>query len=1026
MFPQSVLIVLFYSIISEETLNAFDGSNNTVQQPKGNVNTTAVRVWEARRASAVSGAHGSPESHESQGSSVTDDSVFLRPQGRFRPGRSAGSSGRRLIQGGDSPLSFGRTQRSHSLPLEASSVTDLIERVSQHNSLDRDLYSAYESSLSSGATQLVSLSGESFRASSSRAFERSSGVIPDSQPLPGSSSYLPTTESSHHSLLSSGDKGVTTCTGENTVFLDEEHIIIPASQDSGRLRRSTSAPLPIINQALSTQAQGSTPSLPRSISDSCCILVSPIASPESQHLEIPDSEEKRELCSSINHLQALTDPRKNPTSAAHLQDQNVICAKAHGASCQIEGVDRIAETQDDSQERASQATTTDASVAEDDRQGSDIAAGPAELELSEAKSPSKLSTTTSQGPCVQVPCSTTVPSRFLQVHVASQTMPESPIRGREGLAELLINEGTLRSNPEMEQAFTDARSQRLHEVGTGHQLAETATATQSPINRSLQRQQSFDSELVPDGRHAKLRHSSQDRVRSIGRNSAPQSPTNPKMERLRGQGFPEIHSNNSTRSPQQPPRSPPIRSPSASQPNRKHALISSGPSSPLAKSFPLVSGASPDTIDSRASPSPSIIPARPPYVMQREPSRLEAQPLELDTTFRQPPPRIPNPQSVPHTPMTPSKLSLHSKLLPSQDDSVLDIYNLSGREHVVPLSMHARIREQYVHTIHHHARKIRKLFEERPCRRITVDSINLMLDEICKVTTHTDLQGSGDLTQANVDPASEAAFAESCSEKFGFLAHFIERSRYLKINLYIAAKEGAILNILETYMKAKGVNWVRFHENSPNIFARPREGLAVFLIPSDRHHNTSSLIWPEPDAILGFDETFSMDRIANFHRNTYPPPIIRLVVFASLEHIDLCIPRDLHIVDRLRRLTYCLLQTQKRVGVLEDQPSSKHSAEFIAPFVQAHSMKRPDRGWPLPLIQPIDEISIVIDSEPSLSDARSDMMEPEGPLRRWPEPENSRAQQAASHSFQRSGKRAFVRKHISRDIKKKLTPVPGY
>ena len=965
----------------------------------------------------MSGAHSSSRPHESQGSSIADDSGFLRPQGRLRPERSTGSSERRFIQHEDSPLHSGRTQRSHSLPLEASSVTDLIERVSQHNSLDRDLYSAYESSLSSGATQLVtqhthsSLSGESSRALSLRALERSSSVIPDSQPLPGSSSYLPPTESSHRSIISSGDKGVLTCTGENTLSLDDEYIVIPASQDSGRLRRSTSAPLPTINQALSTQTQGSTPSLPRSISDPCCILVSPIASPESQHLEIPDSEEKQELSSSVNRLQALTDSRNHPTSAVRLQDQDIIAARAHSVSRQIEGVDRIPETQDDSQKRASQATTTDASVVEDDRQGSDTAAEPVELEIFGDTSPNK-PRTTNQGPCVQVPCSTTVPSRFLQVNVASQTMPESPVRGREGLAELLMNEGTLRSNPEIEQAITDARSQRLHEMGTGHQMAESVTATQSPINRSLQRQQSFDSELMPDGRQAKLRHSSQDRVRSIGRNSAPQSPTNPKMERLRGQGFPEIHSNNNTRSPQQAPRSPPIRSPSASQPNRKHALISSGPSSPLAKSFPLVSGASPDTIDSRASPSPSIIPARPPYVMQREPSRLEAQPLELDTTFRQPPPRMPNPQSVPHTPMTPSKLSLHSKMLPSQDDSVLDIHNLSGREHVVPLSMHARIREQYVHTIHHHARKIRKLFEERPCRRVTVDSINLMLDDICKVTTHTDLQGSGDLTQANVDPASEAAFAESCSEKFGFLAHFIERSKYQKINLYIAAKEGVILNILETYMKAKGVDWVRFHENSPNIFARPREGLAVFLIPSDRHHNTSSLIWPEPDAILGFDETFSMDRIANFHRNTYPPPIIRLVVFASLEHIDLCIPRDLHIVDRLRRLTYCLLQTQKRVGVLEDQPSSKHAAEFIAPFVQAHSMKRPDRGWPLPLIQPIDEISIMVDSEPRLSDARSDMMEPEGPLRRWPEPEHSRAQQATPHLVQRSGKRAFVRKRF--------------
>ena len=983
-------------------------------------------MWEEKKASDISGVHSATRLSQSQDFSSIDNLGFLQPQRKVRRiERTFDSTDPSSSQSRNSQIVSPRPRRARSQPLESSSVPDLIDRVSQHNSSDRELYIAYESSLSARGTQSISQqntsqsTGHHSGTFPSQGRTTSSVVIPDSQPLPGSSSYIPSTESSSYSLDTFDVRDSTNHIRIGSARTDARTVIVPATQETRRLRRSTSVPLQSIDGSLSTSSKRLSSSLLRSLSDSAYVLASPFQSQESYHLEIPDSTEKPASFLPLNESKGPKDFGTCLASTSSPRTQSAV-EEAKGIDSKVNVCGGVEESQNESQQRASQATTTDESTAEDDLPKSDKIVGSSEGERAEHVFHSN-STPVDQNRHLQVPRSTTIFRHTSHSSIEPPAMPESPVRGREGVGQVFANEGTFRNDPYVEQDVEEARLlglQRRQDPRNSQHISESSRVSQSPISRKLHRHQSSDSELLQDGRQVKLRHSSQDRVRSMGGNSAPPSPTNPKMERLRSQAFPEphLHSPNKTnRSPQRPAQPPMISSPSASHPNRKHAVISPGPSSPLAQSFNLVPGTSPETLESRASASPSIIPARPVYQVQREPSRLVTQPLELDTTFRQPAPRLTNPNSVPHTPMTPSKLSVHTKMLPSQDDVVLDIYNLSGREHVVPLSMQARIREQYVHTIHHYSRKIKKFFGEKPCQRATVDEINEMLDDICKVTTHIDLQWNTDPSQKNVDPASEAAYAESCSEKFAFLAHFIDRSRFLKINLYIAAKEGVILNILEVFMKAKGVSWTRFRDSGRNDFQRPRDGLAVFLIPADRHHNTSSLNWPEPDAIVGFDETFSMDKIANFHRNTNPPPIIRLVVYASLEHIDLCIPRDLHIIERLRRLTYCLLQTQKRVGVLEEHRSSRYAAEMIAPFVQAHSMKRPDRGWPIPPIQPIDDISILTDSDTRLSDVRSDITQSDGPLRQWPEPDSGSSQEGVTQSGPRNGKRAYVssRAHIS-------------
>ena len=435
---------------------------------------------------------------------------------------------------------------------------------------------------------------------------------------------------------------------------------------------------------------------------------------------------------------------------------------------------------------------------------------------------------------------------------------------------------------------------------------------------------------------------------------------------------------------------PPVNVNIALQSPQKPMVASPGPSSPLARQHPLVRDDSPATTFSRPSKSPSVIPDRPPYQIEEEPSRLEAQPLEINTIQ----PTIPPARNVllsPHTPITPSKLSFHREVSLSPIQNLLEICNLGKREYAVHLSMPGRIQDHYCATVRYHARAIKLFLESNHCQRRTVEQINTLLDEISKVTVHIDLQGSGPSNQESVDPKCEADYAESCSEKFTFLGHLIEQLRNDQIRICVVASPGLLMNILETYLSAKEVQFVRWN-GVPQLQSESAEKvvrgeLKVLILSSDVQREQKDLPWA--DLLIAFDETFNKEITNILDRRHLPAPVIHPVVYASLEHIDLCVPRTLNPIERLRKLVLSVLQTQKRVGAFETGDTEpEKSAQIIAGFVNRSILTSSERSWPLPAIRPIESIRYM-DTDSSLSDARSDISDeykPEGPRRYWPNP----------------------------------------
>ena len=407
----------------------------------------------------------------------------------------------------------------------------------------------------------------------------------------------------------------------------------------------------------------------------------------------------------------------------------------------------------------------------------------------------------------------------------------------------------------------------------------------------------------------------------------------------------------------------------------------------------------------RSTASPSIIPAKAPYQVQEEPERLEIQPSTILKEISLP---ARNPQSAPHTPTTPSKLSMHKEASPLQSQTTtLKVKNLGPEEFVVTLPMQPRILSQYVDTIEYYPQAIGRNMTAETIGEDVVERLNTLLYRLGNVTTHIGLEGGGPTSQEVVNPEEEALYAELSSEKFKFLGHLLALTRESQIHIALVAKPGDLLDIIEVFLKGKSVPYLRQDQKRSGGGSYGQQVVSIVA-------SGEAISLPSVQLIIAFDESFNANdaNIAKMRRQNASgdelTPVVRLVVYSSVEHLDLCLARSLEPIDRIRKLIFCVWHTQRSVGQLElHEPTTTECAQEVFEFFKGGFKKS---AWTLPNIRPIENLPIM-DSDSSLSDAISDISnicKPEGAPRYYPNPVKPLVMDPNNPGALPRGRRPFV------------------
>ncbi|KAL8772797.1 MAG: hypothetical protein Q9209_002142 [Squamulea sp. 1 TL-2023] len=300
----------------------------------------------------------------------------------------------------------------------------------------------------------------------------------------------------------------------------------------------------------------------------------------------------------------------------------------------------------------------------------------------------------------------------------------------------------------------------------------------------------------------------------------------------------------------------------------------------------------------------------------------------------------------------------HQETMAIPKTTVLKPVGFDKNEHIIPLAMNTRVRDQYTSIINVYRDAIMKLMETEGQSPDCIARIGELLIRISNTLQHSDLDAEETLDQSSQpSPEDEATWAEQCSFKFGFLRHLLEEIRHQDIHVSIVAQPGRLLNIIETFLKGRGIVYFRpdgkgSSHPGDQRFAHCR--CQVSVVPSGPEGRNLAL---NPAAlIIAFDGSVSavepqVQRMRIQQQCSWLQPIVRLVIYKSAEHLAICLPAEIEQPDRIRRIVSGMTQLRHEVGVLQDEDMPVNAvAEEVAIALRLGGH---ERRWTLPSIRPL-------------------------------------------------------------------------
>ncbi|KAL8858553.1 MAG: hypothetical protein Q9178_004847 [Gyalolechia marmorata] len=271
--------------------------------------------------------------------------------------------------------------------------------------------------------------------------------------------------------------------------------------------------------------------------------------------------------------------------------------------------------------------------------------------------------------------------------------------------------------------------------------------------------------------------------------------------------------------------------------------------------------------------------------------------------------------------------------------------------------MNKRVRDQYSSIISMYRDAIMKLMDPNSRDQDLMEKITELLTRINRTLQHSDLDAEEILYQSSQpSPEDEATWAEQCSFKFRFLRHFLEEIRHQNMHVSIVAEPGRLLNIIETFLKGRGIFYFRpdgKRSSHPGDQPLAHCRCQVSIVPSGPEGMNLNL---DPAAlVIAFDRSVSAQepqvKRMRQQEHKWLVPIVRLVVYKSAEHLAICLPPEIEQFDRIRRIVSGMTQLRHEVGIL--QPEDMEVSAAAEEVAVALRLGGHHNRWTLPSIRPL-------------------------------------------------------------------------
>lgn len=341
-------------------------------------------------------------------------------------------------------------------------------------------------------------------------------------------------------------------------------------------------------------------------------------------------------------------------------------------------------------------------------------------------------------------------------------------------------------------------------------------------------------------------------------------------------------------------------------------------------------------------------------------------------------------QDGPHMLMRQNPAPYHPETSDVPKTASLTPCGLGVNEHTIGLAMNCRVRDQYASVINFLQKSIEKFMGSEMPEEASIQGARKLLTRINHITTHQDLdEGEVPEQSSQTSPEDEAIWAEDCSFKFKFLSHLFANMRNDARHISIVARPGRTLDIIETFLKGRGVLYFRPDgrgSSQPNDQRYAGCQLEVSIVPSG--FGGMNLPVKPAALVIAFDGSVNVREPQVTRTRTHPGfdwamPVVHLLVYKSAEHIERCVDDKLDETARLKKIISCMTQLRHDVGVLapEDTPEWAAAEEVaIAIRQNGHQLTwslPAIRAIPLDWLEPFQDVSTQDGSQSSDQEAPS-------------------------------------------------------
>jgi hypothetical protein len=347
---------------------------------------------------------------------------------------------------------------------------------------------------------------------------------------------------------------------------------------------------------------------------------------------------------------------------------------------------------------------------------------------------------------------------------------------------------------------------------------------------------------------------------------------------------------------------------------------------------------------------------------------------------------LPLRESAPEAPVV-AEAAPSPKASPEQDEEStkgLQLLPLGDNVFTIPLPMTALSRDIYDQEITNHQPQRRSFLNDEVIDMRLVDDIDKMLERLQMICDHQDLIDADSASQALEPYSRQAKWAENISTKCIFLAEFLDslRRRLIDTHIVVFVRPGRMTDILESVFR---VHDYCYRRPDRSQFQRGQGRMKISLLPTNINPRDLRDYGVGPAAlVIAFDSTFvNGPQVDSLRMDPLNPqrlaPLAHLVITHSIEHLDLCIKKDMNELDRKQILVNALSLLRQDVGILNpNYPSPDAAAKALSDFIA-----RGAREWPLFPMPDIEDVPVTIAEEAQRSgsttqsyDASSNVFKP--------------------------------------------------